>query len=32
LLAHQVVDVDGLLLTQPVDPADALFEHGRVPG
>ena len=32
LLADQVVDVDRLLLAEPVDPADPLLEHGRVPG
>ena len=32
LLADEVVDVDRLLLAEPVDPADPLLEDGRVPG
>src|SRR5208282_4858836 len=32
LLANEIVDVDGLLLPQPVNPADPLLEDGRVPG
>ena len=32
VLGHQVVDVDRLTLSQPMDAADALLEHGGVPG
>ena len=32
LLANEIVDVDGLRLPQPVNPADPLLEDGRVPG
>src|SRR5439155_12024248 len=31
-LADQVVDVDGAVLSEAIDPADSLLEHGGVPG
>src|SRR5262249_58966765 len=31
-LAHEIVDVDRVGLTQTVDAADTLLEHGRIPG